>query len=109
VQILQARSQLFLQEAQKRGLNTGDSHGTPVIPVITGNSLHALLLSHKMFEAGVNVQPILYPAVEETAARLRFFVNCTHSEEQILYAVEKAAESLHEIHPAYFEAAQEIA
>ncbi len=109
VTTLRARAKLFLEEAQRRGLNTGDSFGTPVIPVITGNSLHALLLSHKMFEAGINVQPILYPAVEETAARLRFFINCTHSEEQILYAVEKAAEALYEVHPAYFQPKREIA
>jgi len=106
VQTLHDRARLFLDEAQRLGLNTGDSHNTPVIPIITGNSLHALLLSHKLFEAGVNVQPILYPAVEETAARLRFFINCTHTEEQILYAVEKAAEALQEITPAYFQPQQ---
>jgi 8-amino-7-oxononanoate synthase/acyl carrier protein len=103
VETLHQRSKYFLDEARKRGLNTGDSHDTPVIPVITGNSLHALLLSRRMFEAGVNVQPILYPAVEESAARLRFFINCTHTEEQILHAVESATAALHEIHPAYFE------
>ncbi len=103
VTTLHERARLFLSEAQRRGLNTGDSHGTPVIPVITGNSLHALLLSRKMLDAGVNVQPILYPAVEESAARLRFFINCTHTEEQILYAVEAAANALEEIHPAYFQ------
>ena len=102
VTTLHQRASLFLSEARKRGLNTGDSNHTPVIPVITGNSLHALLLSRKLFEAGVNVQPILYPAVDESAARLRFFVNCTHSEEQIMYTVEKAAEALVDIHPAYF-------
>lgn len=98
-------SNLFLKEAKARGLKTGDSAGTPVIPVITGNSLHALLLSRKMFEAGVNVQPILYPAVEEAAARLRFFLTCTHTEEQIMHAVQTAAEAMQEIHPAYFEQA----
>ncbi len=109
VQTLHARSRLFLNEANRRGLNTGDSYGTAVIPVITGNSLHALMLSHKMFEAGVNVQPILYPAVEETAARLRFFVNCTHTEKQIMYAVETAANALQEIAPAYFAPQRESA
>lgn len=103
VQTLQARSKLFLDEAKRLGLNTGQSSDTPVIPVITGNSLHALMLSRAMFEAGVNVQPILYPAVEESAARLRFFINCTHTEEQILSTVRTAAEALREIHPAYFE------
>ena len=36
-----------------------------------------------MFQRGVNVQPILYPAVPERAARLRFFLTAAHSEEQI--------------------------
>jgi 8-amino-7-oxononanoate synthase len=40
-----------------------------------------------MFARGVNVQPILYPAVPERAARLRFFLTAEHSEEQIREAV----------------------
>lgn len=106
VTTLRARSKLFLEEAKRLGLNTGQSLDTPVIPVITGNSLHALLLSRKMFEAGINVQPILYPAVEESAARLRFFITCTHTEEQVLHAVRTCAEALQEIHPAYFAQAE---
>ncbi len=96
---LQEASALFLNEAKKRGLNTGKSANTPVVPVITGNSLHALLLSARMNESGVNVQPILYPAVEESAARLRFFINSTHTNQQILYAVDKCAEHLKAIAP----------
>ncbi len=64
---LKEASRLFLTEAKKRGLNTGQSSETPVVPLITGNSLHALQLSRRLFESGVNVQPILYPAVEESA------------------------------------------
>jgi 8-amino-7-oxononanoate synthase/acyl carrier protein len=103
VETLRQRAELFLTLAKRNGLNTGSSDKTPVIPVITGNSLHALMVSRKMFEAGVNVQPILYPAVEEAAARLRFFINCTHSEEQIEYAVEKVTGAMREVHPGYFD------
>jgi 8-amino-7-oxononanoate synthase len=99
---LKEASRLFLTEAKKRGLNTGNSQDTPVVPVITGNSLHALQLSRRMIDAGVNVQPILYPAVEESAARLRFFINSTHSNQQILYAVDKCAEHLRMIAPESF-------
>jgi 8-amino-7-oxononanoate synthase len=99
---LKEAARLFLTEAKKRGLNTGNSHETPVVPVITGNSLHALQLSRRMIEAGVNVQPILYPAVEESAARLRFFINSTHSNQQILFAVDKCAEFLKTIAPESF-------
>lgn len=99
---LQARSRLFLQLAREQGLNTGLSHDTPIVPVIVGNSLHALQLSRQLFERGINVQPILYPAVEEKAARLRFFISCCHSEEQIQQAVAATAEELRKIAPGYF-------
>jgi 7-keto-8-aminopelargonate synthetase-like enzyme len=97
---LQANSRLFLQLARERGLNTGFSHDTPVIPVITGNSLYALRLSRQLFERGINVQPILHPAVEEKAARLRFFVTAAHTEAQIQTAVQAVAEELARIDPA---------
>ncbi len=102
VERLREMSALFLSEARKRGLNTGHSHDTPVVPIIIGNSMHALQLSHMLYKASVNVLPILYPAVEESAARLRFFINCTHSKEQIMFAVEKTAEYLKKIAPELF-------
>ena len=36
---------------------------------------------------GIHAQPILYPAVPEKSARLRFFINSGHTEEQIIGAV----------------------
>jgi 8-amino-7-oxononanoate synthase len=39
--------------------------------------------SQGLFEAGINVQPIIHPAVEEKAARLRFFVSSTHTPAQV--------------------------
>jgi 7-keto-8-aminopelargonate synthetase-like enzyme len=91
---VQANAQLFLDLARQRGLNTGYSNNTPVVPVIIGNSLQALQLSRRLFQRGVNVQPILYPAVEEQAARLRFFVTAVHTEAQIRSTVDAVAEEL---------------
>ncbi|MND01714.1 2-amino-3-ketobutyrate coenzyme A ligase [compost metagenome] len=54
-----------------------------IVPAITGNSIKAVRISNALFERGIHVQPILYPAVPEKAARLRFFISCEHSEEQI--------------------------
>lgn len=87
-----ASAQLFLELAKQAGLNTGTSGGTPVVPIITGNSPQAMLLSLRMFERGVNVQPIVHPAVEESAARLRFFITSAHNEEQIRTTVAILAE-----------------
>jgi 7-keto-8-aminopelargonate synthetase-like enzyme len=87
--------------ARQRGLNTGLGNNTPVVPVITGNSLHALKLSQALFERGINVQPILHPAVEEEAARLRYFITALHTKEQIATAVNATAEELAKINPHY--------
>ena len=97
VEILRSRSRLFLELAKQAGLNTGLSDGTPIVPIILGNSIDALRLSQAMLERGVNVQPILHPAVEESAARLRFFLTSTHSEEQIRFTVAALAEEAERI------------
>lgn len=94
---VQANSRLFLQLAKERGLNTGTSNNTPVVPIIIGNSLKALRLSRQLFERSINVQPILYPAVEEQAARLRFFITSLHREDQIRQTIDEVATQLEQI------------
>ncbi len=94
-------SRLFLSLAREAGLNTGLSNGTPIIPVILGNSLNSLRLSQALFERGISVQPILYPAVEERAARLRFFITSKHTEQQIRETVRAMTEELAKIDPGY--------
>ncbi|MFI4873999.1 MAG: aminotransferase class I/II-fold pyridoxal phosphate-dependent enzyme [Blastopirellula sp. JB062] len=89
-----ANSTLFLQLAKEKNLDTGLGRNTPVVPVITGNSMRALKLSRNLFARGINVQPILYPAVEEKAARLRFFITSEHDEQQIRHTVDATAEEL---------------
>jgi len=89
---LRERSNLFLKLADDVGLDTGASGDTPVIPVILGSSQRALAVSQQLLELGINARPILYPAVRESAARVRFFVTSEHSEEQIVAAVEAVAE-----------------
>jgi 8-amino-7-oxononanoate synthase len=83
VATLQARGKLFLDTARAAGLNTGLSAGYAVVPIITGSSLKAARWANALFEEGINVSPIFYPAVEEKAARLRFFICSTHEPEQI--------------------------
>jgi 8-amino-7-oxononanoate synthase len=77
------RTALFLKLARDGGLDVGGSVGAAIVPVITGSSISAGRLAHALFRRGVNVQPILYPAVPERAARLRFFLTAEHTEEQV--------------------------
>lgn len=79
VHVLGERARYFLEGARARGINTGLSQGYAVVPAIVGSSLKATKLSQKLFEKGINVQPIIHPAVEEKAARLRFFLSMLHT------------------------------
>ena len=78
---------VFRALARAAGLDTGRSAGTGVIPVIVGDSLHAVRLSQALFTRGINVQPMISPAVPNDEARLRFFVSSEHTEAQLRTAV----------------------
>jgi 8-amino-7-oxononanoate synthase len=74
VTALQERGRFFLEQAKAAGIDTGTSTGLAIIPAITGSSIRAARLSAALFGHGINVQPILYPAVPEknrSAAFLR--------------------------------------
>jgi 7-keto-8-aminopelargonate synthetase-like enzyme len=91
---LRERSELFLKLARDCDFDTGSSSDTPVIPVIVGSSARAMRVSQLLMERGVNARPILYPAVRESGARVRFFLTAEHTEEQIVQAVEALEEAM---------------
>jgi 7-keto-8-aminopelargonate synthetase-like enzyme len=94
VERLRENAALFLTLAKEKQLNTGVSKESAVIPIIIGNSMNSLRLSRALFLRGINVQPILHPAVEEKAARLRFFITSAHTDKQIRYTVDCVADEL---------------
>lgn len=78
---------LFVRLAREAGISVGDSHDTPIVPCIVGDSLKALRLAEELFRQGISVNPILYPAVPEDMARLRFFLTSEHTAGQIRESV----------------------
>ncbi len=92
VEQLHRNSRLFLTLCQTAGFDTGFSQGTPIVPLILGDSMKTLQLAETLFERGINVRPIIYPAVEEKLSRLRFFITASHTEDQIRHTVETIAE-----------------
>lgn len=87
VQRLQHISHFFVQEAKQLGLDTGHAEGYAVVPIMLGSSLLAGKAATRLFRAKVNVMPIIYPVVEEGAARLRFFLSAAHTEETVRQAL----------------------
>jgi 8-amino-7-oxononanoate synthase len=91
---LSDRGALFLELARARGLDTGKSRGSAVVPVMVGDEMLCLRLSNVLYSRGINVQPIIYPGVPVGTARLRFFISAAHTEEQIRRTVEACSEEL---------------
>ena len=85
---------LFFRLAQEAGLDTGVAMGAAVIPIIVGSSYRALKLSDALFARGINVEPMITPAVEQDLARLRFFITSAHSEDDLRRAVAGLVEEM---------------
>jgi len=80
---LQGNAALFRRLARAAGFDTGASAGLGIVPIILGSSVLTARMAAAAFEAGMNVQPILFPVVPERAARLRFFLSADHTEAEI--------------------------
>lgn len=80
---LQDNARYFQERARASGLDTGTGAGTAVCPIIIGDSMKVVVLSQRLLQRGVNVQPVMYPSVPAKASRLRFFVTQTHTRDDI--------------------------
>ena len=80
---LQANARLLRDLSRARGFDTGHSAGLGIVPVLLGSSVRAVRVSAALAERGVNALPIIFPAVPEQSARLRFFLSAEHEEADI--------------------------
>ena len=78
----------FAEMARGAGLDVGGSGVAPIVPVLVGSSGRAMRLAAFALAHGVNVAPMVAPAVAEGAARLRFFITAEHREEDFRRAIE---------------------
>lgn len=99
VQRLQRQGARFVDLLKRRGINTGRSKDTAVVPAIIGDSELCLRLADALNRRGINVQPILYPAVAETAARLRFFITCEHTDDDLETTADILVEEVDRLSP----------
>jgi 8-amino-7-oxononanoate synthase len=91
---LQQNGATFRSLAVEHGLDTGNGAGTAICPIIIADSGSAVMLSQRLLERGINVQPVTHPAVPAKASRLRFFLTAMHSDAEITAAVEATVEEL---------------
>jgi 8-amino-7-oxononanoate synthase len=95
---LRRNSDLFFELATDAGIKTGPAGNSPIVPCVVGDSTKTLRLASNLFDRGIVVDPILYPAVEENQARLRFFLTSEHNEPEIRRTVSTLAEEVKSIH-----------
>lgn len=91
---LQANGAYFRKYAREKGLDTGAGQGLSVAPIIVGDSIATVMLSQDLLQRGINVLPVLYPAVPVKTSRLRFFLTAMHSERDVEEAIDATAAAI---------------
>jgi 8-amino-7-oxononanoate synthase len=94
VERMRRNSALFLREAREAGLDTGNSIGLGILPVMVGTSIKVGKAMQRLLEHGINASPIFSPGVPINAARLRYFVTSEHTGDEIRATVRATKEAL---------------
>jgi 8-amino-7-oxononanoate synthase len=91
---LRTNGALFMREAREAGLDTGNSQGLGILPIMVGTSLRVGKMTHRLFARGINASPIFSPGVPINAARLRYFVTSEHTPDEIRTTIRTTREEL---------------
>jgi 8-amino-7-oxononanoate synthase len=91
---LQANATSFHDQAHAAGMDTGNSAGGAIVPIMVGSMQRAARATQALFASGINASPIIYPGVPINAARLRFFVTSDHTPEQIQTTIRETRNAL---------------
>ncbi len=86
----------FKKELKRMGFDVGNS-GTPITPVIVGESVIAQQMSAMLYDEGVFALPIVFPMVARDRARIRTIMNAGHTSADLdtaLAAFEKIGRKL---------------
>ena len=77
-------------ELETLGFDTGQT-ASPVIPLVIGEDLNAFVMTKRLEEEGVFVNPVVSPAVPEGRAMIRTSYMATHTREHLDFALEAIA------------------
>ena len=73
---------LMRERLHEGGVDTGRS-ASQVIPIMIRDDAVALAIAEELFDKGVYIHPIFYPAVAKNQSRLRMSITAGHSEAEI--------------------------
>ena len=86
VQRLRENSQYFRQGIEEAGFHPLPGE-TPIIPIIIGETAHAIRMSEMLLDEGIFVTGFGFPVVPQGAARLRCQISAAHTRDDLDYAV----------------------
>lgn len=85
---LQAISQYFLERARDADMDTGSARGFAIVPAMLGDPIKAVMIARNLESQGIHAKPIIYPAVGDQAARIRFFMCSEHTTQMVDQAID---------------------
>merc|ERR1719203_2393928 len=86
---LHDNSNLMRNTLRDAGLHVIGDEGSAVIPMLICNPGKIAMTARLLFERGIAVVVVGFPAVPILFSRIRFCISANHTKEQILDAVEK--------------------
>lgn len=87
-QSVQSNASLMRSILSEYGFNIGDSV-TPIIPVLIGDEERTFELTRRLHEEGIYVNPVGFPAVSKSRARLRINISAAFTKDEIIWCCEK--------------------
>ncbi|MDE1798658.1 MAG: aminotransferase class I/II-fold pyridoxal phosphate-dependent enzyme, partial [Candidatus Micrarchaeota archaeon] len=86
----------FKEQLKGMGFDTGNS-GTPITPIMIGDSAKAKAFSAELFSQGVFALPIVFPMVAQGKARVRTQVRADFSREDLDFALKACENAGHKL------------
>ena len=84
---LWANTRIIRDGLESLGYHTGSST-TPIIPVYIGDAYTLMLMCRRLEEEGIFINPVIPPAVPPNRCLIRISLMATHTESQILFALD---------------------
>jgi 8-amino-7-oxononanoate synthase len=84
---LRSNIRYFVGELKKIGVEIDINHQSSICPVIIGDEYKLEVMAKILFDNGIFVTPVLFPAVSKTSCRFRFTVTALHTLTDLDYAI----------------------
>lgn len=107
---LKKKTEIVRSELLAMGYQVGEVE-TPILPIFMGSDIKTLMAGRKLFDEGVYISSVLYPAVPKNEGILRLSLNAIHTDsdiETLLAAFKNLKIYLDDKHSAFYQQVYEF-